>query len=269
MNYFPAALVAHCRELLPAHPLKRDIITTQLVNRLVNRMGTTFVMQVADETGAAPAQVAGAWYAASSVLDSEALWCEIESLDLIVDASRQMDLMAGLRAMTLAATRLLLTQHLAGATIGRLLADYRPAVGAAIDRIRCGQTGAQAITALIEERSAIVAAFDLVNLARVCGKPLDVVADALGNLAAQIDLDWLGGAVNHLPAGNRWQARARAQLTSDLSALRQHLLGQVLAGSLPATGDARAVLDEIKSNEPQDLAMLSAGLAEIRRLLAQ
>jgi hypothetical protein len=95
-----------------------------------------------------------------------------------------------------------------------LLADYRPAVGAAIDRIRCGQTGAQAITALIEERSAIVAAFDLVNLARVCGKPLNVVADALGNLAAQIDLDWLGGAVNHLPAGNRWQARARAQLTA-------------------------------------------------------
>ncbi|ACV34431.1 NAD-glutamate dehydrogenase [Accumulibacter sp.] len=268
VNYFPAALVAHCRELLPAHPLKRDIITTQLVNRLVNRMGTTFVMQVADETGAAPAQVAGAWYAASSVLDGEALWCEIESLDLIVDASRQMELMAGLRAMTLAATRLLLTQHLAGATIGRLLADYRPAVGAAIDRIRCGQTGAQAITALIEERSAIVAAFDLVNLARVCGKPLNVVADALGNLAAQIDLDWLGGAVNHLPAGNRWQARARAQLTSDLSALRQHLLGQVLAGSLPATGAAHAVLDEIKSNEPQDLAMLSAGLAEIRRLLA-
>jgi glutamate dehydrogenase len=71
VNYFPAALVEHCRELLPAHPLKRDIITTQLVNRLVNRMGTTFVMQVADETGAAPAQVAGAWYAASSVLDGE------------------------------------------------------------------------------------------------------------------------------------------------------------------------------------------------------
>jgi hypothetical protein len=27
------------------------------------------------------------------------------------------------------------------------------------------------------------------------------------------------------------------------------------------------VLDELKSNEPQDLAMLSAGLAEIKRLV--
>jgi glutamate dehydrogenase len=60
-------------------------------------MGTTFVMQVGDETGASPAQVAGAWYAASSVLDAEALWREIESLDLILRRGRQMALMAGLR----------------------------------------------------------------------------------------------------------------------------------------------------------------------------
>lgn len=32
--------------------------------------------------------------------------------------------------------------------------------------------------------------------------------------------------------------------------------------------DAAAVLDELKSNVPQDLAMISAGLAEIRRVLA-
>ena len=115
--------------------------------------------------------------------------------------------------------------------------------------------------------AAIVAAFDLVNLARACGHPIDVVASALSGLEAQIDLDWLGTAVNHLPAGNRWQARARAQLTTELAALRQHLLRQVLSATLPATDEARAALDEIKCNEPQDLAMLSAGLAEIGRLL--
>ena len=267
VNYFPAALLASGRGLLPTHPLKRDIITTQLVNCLVNRMGTTFVMQVSDETGASSAQVAGAWYAASSVLDAEARWRALEALDLTLDAGRQMELMEGLRAMTAAATRLLLTQHLGGSTIGQLLADYRAAVVETIDRIARGKTGAPAVMALIDERAAIVAAFDLVNLARACGHPIDVVASALSALEAQIDLDWLGAAVNHLPAGNRWQARARAQLTTELAGLRQHLLRQVLSGTLPATGDARAALDEIKCNEPQDLAMLSAGLAEIRRLL--
>jgi glutamate dehydrogenase len=267
VNYFPAALLEPCGELFSAHPLKRDIIATQLVNRLVNRMGTTFVMQLGDETGASPAQVAGAWYAASSVLDAEALWREIESLDLILDAARQMALMAGLRAMTSAATALVLRQYLGGATIGQLLADYHPAVVEAMGRIGGGKSGAQQVTALIGERTAIVAAFELVNLARACDYPLNQVALALADLEAQIDLDWLGTAVNHLPSGNRWQARARAQLATELVALRQSLVRQILNGSLPTTAAARAVLDELKSNEPQDLAMLSAGLAEIKRLV--
>ena len=266
-HYFPAALREACRDLLSAHPLKRDITTTQLVNRLVNRMGTTFVMQVADETGASPAQVAGTWYAASHILDAEALWHEVEALDIVVDPARQMELMEGLRMMTAAATRILLAQHLAGLTIGQMVADYRAAVVDAIADVWRGKAGTQAITALIEERAAIVAAFDLVNLARACGHPITVVAHALRSLEAQIDLAWLGTAVSHLPAGNRWQARARAQLTTELAGLRQHLLRQLLAGGLPATGEAQAVLDEIRGNEPQDLAMLSAGLAEVRRLL--
>ncbi|MCP5228422.1 MAG: NAD-glutamate dehydrogenase [Candidatus Accumulibacter sp.] len=268
VNYFPAALLEKCSELLPAHPLKRDIITTQLVNRLVNRMGTIFVMEVSDETGASPAQVAGAWYAATSVLDAEALWRDIESLDLVIDAAAQMALMVDLRAMTGAATRLLLAQHVGGASIGQMVAEYRPSVLECMDRIRGGDGGAQVIRPLIQARAQIIAAFELVNLARACAHPLNEVAGALDSLAAQLDLDWLGAAINRLPAGNRWQARARAQLSAELTALRQQLLQQVLGGSLPPTEGASAVFDELKSNVPQDLAMLSAGLAEARRLLA-
>ena len=266
-TYFPVALLEPCRALMAAHPLKRDIITTQLVNRLVNRMGTTFVMQLGEETGAAPAQVAGAWYAASRVLDAEALWHEIESLDLLLDASRQMELMAALRAMTVAATLLVLTPHLGGASIGQLVIEYRAAVGEAIDRARRGLRGEQAITTLLAARADIVAAFDLVNLVRVCGHSLNEVAGALAELERQLDLAWFASAVNRLPAGNRWQARARAQLTSQLAGLRQHLLRQMLGGRRPSTAAADSVLDELKGNEPQDLSMLSAGLAEIKRLL--
>ncbi|MBE2260060.1 MAG: NAD-glutamate dehydrogenase [Rhodobacteraceae bacterium] len=268
VNYFPAAVLDRCRELLPAHPLKRDIITTQLVNRLVNRMGTIFVMQVGDETGASPAQVAGAWYAASSVLGAEALWHDIEGLDLVVDAASQMQLMAGLRAMTAEATRALLPRYVAGASIAQLVDDYRPAVVDSMDRVRAGASGTEVVSTLIEGRGEIVVAFELVNLARACAHPLDEVASALRNLAEQIDLDWFGAAVHRLPAGNRWQARARAQLAGELTGLRQQLLQQVLGARLAATAEAAAVLDELKSNVPQDLAMLSAGLAEIKRLLA-
>ncbi len=267
VTYFPNAVLDHCRDLLPAHPLRREIISTQLVNRLVNRMGTTFVLQLGDETGSSAAEVAAAWYAASSVLDSEVLWHAVEALDLTIDATAQKDLMDGLRTMTTAATRLLLVQHLAGASIGQMVSDYAPAVAAAMARVRGGRRGADAIEALVEGRTNVVAAFELVNLARACSRPLEVVADALRTLDAQLDLEWLAAAVGRLPAGNRWQARARAQLAGEVAGLRERLLGHVFGAKLVGAAEARAVLDELKSNEPQDLAMLSAGLAEIRRVL--
>ena len=82
------------------------------------------------------------------------------------------------------------------------------------------------------------------------------------------DLAWFGNAIGRLPAGNRWQARARAQLAGELRKLRQTLLQQGLGENQSAAAAARDVVDELKRNAPQDLAMLSAGLSEIRRLLA-
>jgi len=266
-SYFPALLLESCGERLPSHPLKREIVTTQLVNRLVNRMGTMFVMDTVDETGTSAARVAGAFHAANSVLDAEILWRDIESLDLVIAADRQFELMAGLRAMTAAVTRMLLVHHGAGATIRQMIATYRPAVAETLDRLRQGHRGIDAVTALVEQRASVVAAIDLVDLSRACDRPLPEVANALHAIAAEVDLDWLATAVNRLPAGNRWQARARAHLAADLARLRLSLLRKLFANKWPVTVAARAVLDEIKHDSPRDLAMLSAGLAEIGRLL--
>jgi len=53
-----------------------------------------------------------------------------------------------------------------------------------------------------------------------------------------------------------------------LRKLRQKLLQRSLGESQAEVIEARSVVDELKRDAPQDLAMLSAGLAEIRRVLA-
>jgi hypothetical protein len=122
-------------------------------------------------------------------------------------------------------------------------------------RIRGGKSGAQALTALIDERAAIVAAFELVNLARACGHPCDEVAKAHSGTWSADRSGLARRAVNRLAAGNRWQARARAQLTTEVALAA----ASCAAGSRAACRRLprrRPVLDELKSNEPQDLAML-------------
>jgi glutamate dehydrogenase len=266
VEYFPVPLVQQCSAQLPSHPLKREIITTQLVNRLVNRMGTTFTMQLGDETGANAAQVAAAWYAASELLGAEAAWREIEALDLKVPAAQQMQLMNALREMVGAATRQIMAAQKTGATIASQIETYRDAVTQAVSTARAGQ-GDSPINAVLEARACIVAVFELVDLASASGRDLAEIATACARLDASLDMTWLGNAIGRLPAGNRWQARARAQLAGELRKLRQSLLQRNLDETLAPVTEARSVVDELKRNAPQDLAMLSAGLSEIRRLL--
>jgi len=267
VDYFPPAVQSQCREQIASHPLKREIITTQIVSRLVNRMGTHFTLQIGDETGADLTQIVTAWYAASELLDAEALWGEIEALDLKVPAAQQMALMASLREMVGAATRQILASQRAGANIAAIVETFGDAVGKAMATARAGQP-AGSVAAVLDARANIVGVFELVDLARAGDQPLAEVAAACARLDARLDLAWLGHAIGRLPASNRWQARARAQLASELRKLWQALLQRGLGEIPSAAGEARDVVDELKRNAPQDLAMLSAGLSEITRLLA-
>ncbi len=266
VGYFPEAVANTCAVQVPTHPLRREIITTQLVSRLVNRMGTTFFQQIGDETGADLDRIVSAWFAASELLDAEALWKEVEALDLKVSSEQQMALMMALRDLVGTATRQILASQLARADIGDVVATYRGAVAQAMAAARAGKEGAESVAALLNARLDIAGVFELVDLARSGNRPLEEVAVACAQLNGELDLGWIGTAIGGLPAGNRWQARARAQLSSDLRELRRALLQREPSQAIPVS-TARHVVDELKRNAPQDLAMLSAGLAEIKLIL--
>ncbi len=59
-GYFPEVLARRFEAHLHAHPLRRQIIATGLVNEMVNRGGITYAMRAAEESGAAPAEIARA-----------------------------------------------------------------------------------------------------------------------------------------------------------------------------------------------------------------
>ena len=159
VDYFPPQLVQECGKELPGHPLKREIITTQLVNRLINRLGTSFVNRICDETAADVVQVAAAGFAASELLDAENIWQTLEALDLKAPAARQMELMRDLRAMVEALTRRVLPRIMHGATIAAAIESCRPALAQAIEQARQGQAeGTEAVCAVLAARSAIVQA---------------------------------------------------------------------------------------------------------------
>ena len=195
VNYFPDAVSEACAGEIPSHPLRREIIATKIVSRLVNRMGTVFTRRLGDETGAGLEQIVSAWYAASELLDAEALWKEIEALDLRIPSARQMALMVSLRELTSAATRQILVSQMASAGIDPIIEAYRDALAQAMTDARAGLSGEEAISALLDAQPAITGVFERVDLARSSGRPLEEVAAACLALDENFDLAWLGKAI--------------------------------------------------------------------------
>ncbi|MGH3545825.1 MAG: NAD-glutamate dehydrogenase domain-containing protein, partial [Mycobacteriales bacterium] len=81
LGYFPTPLRERFADAMAQHPLRAEIITTLLVNEIVNRGGISFVYRAVEETGAEPADVLRAYHVIATVLGIRELWAEIRALD--------------------------------------------------------------------------------------------------------------------------------------------------------------------------------------------
>ncbi len=299
-DYFPLPLQQRFAAAMSAHHLKREIIANQLANRVVNRMGTTFVFRMQEETNASAADLARAFWAADHILGGEAMWREIEALDNRIPADLQVELMVEVRTLIERASRWLLRNRRSHGTVGEAIAHYQPAVEELYShlfelvpstlntRIEVKQSAwmdaglPEQLAMRLARLDRVPAFFDVIDLAHSRNVALPVAAQTYFALERALQFDWLGEAVTRLPRDNRWQSLARTALRDDLYRLRRELA--LAALTCPACGDdnyagtwladrqsaldaCRQTLTELRAYASLDLAMLSAGMREIANQL--
>ncbi|MES2729192.1 MAG: NAD-glutamate dehydrogenase [Pseudomonadota bacterium] len=90
VTYFPPQLQSRFLKQIKAHQLRREIIATYLCNLIVNRVGGTFVYEMAALTGYDVPVIVQAVLLVSHIYDLHTLWQGIEMLDGKVPAVTQM-----------------------------------------------------------------------------------------------------------------------------------------------------------------------------------
>ncbi len=100
-RYFPRLIAQKFPDALEKHRLRREIISTQLANSMINRGGPSFVVRIADQTGASPAAIAFAFAAVRDSYDMPARNEEINALDGKVDGTVQLKLYAAVQDLLL------------------------------------------------------------------------------------------------------------------------------------------------------------------------
>src|SRR6185295_7885108 len=97
-RYFPTPLGSRYKAQIHAHPLRREIIATHVTNSMVNRVGSTFVHRMQEETGAAAPDVVRAYLIVREVFGFVELWRASEALDYQVpDRTQTAMIIDGLR----------------------------------------------------------------------------------------------------------------------------------------------------------------------------
>ncbi|WP_113703741.1 NAD-glutamate dehydrogenase [Nonomuraea lactucae] len=303
VSYFPSALRQRFRPYMDAHPLRREIITTCVVNELVNSMGTTFMFRFAEETGASTPDTVRAYLVAREVFDLASFYRQVESLDNMVDTATQIAMLLEARKLAERGTRWLLSNRRPPLDLAGSVGFFVKGVNGLLSHIPKMLTGPD-LVAFEERRDSFVArgvpvdlaervaamvpaysTFDLVEIAAATGRPVNEVAEVYFDLADRLQLARLRERVIALPRDNRWNAMARSALRDDLYAAHASLTRDVLVSGAPgvspeerlarwseansaAVGRARQTLSEIWESDNFDLATLSVALRAIRTLVA-
>jgi len=295
-RYFPEPLRVRLRKQIHAHPLRREIIATHVTNSMVNRVGSTFVHRMQEETGARPPDVVRAYLVAREAFGFVELWRAIEALDgrvpdgvqtaMIIDGGRlivRATLWFLRRRRHLADLAGAISRFTAGARqLGSLLpqilpAAERPGFDAAARRLESEGvplTLARSVAAF----EAAFNALDIMEAAEDAGRPVEDVARMHFGLAGELDAAWLRSRIGMLPADSHWQTLAKAALRDDLAGMLRSLTADALeAGDLPSWKArnaqlyerARQILAELRAAEAPDLAMLSVAMRELRNLASR
>jgi glutamate dehydrogenase len=278
--YFPSRLHEGFPDLAGRHPLHREIVATVLANEIVNRCGIAFFTRLREESGADAGDVARAYALTRAAFGMPALWQALDRHDLHLPAERMLSLYAELRdfmhRQTLWALRNLHHPIALDAALGTFV-PHIAELSANIEEVMAGSTAAAALSAYRAELSAfglspdvargvaslrpLDSAFDIVQAAQSCHRPITDAARAYFRLGAALGLDGIKARIAQIETQDHWEARALQAEVEDLYAAQRTLTAEAL--SAVPDREAATAMEQWLTREDAEVARAQRALADL------
>jgi glutamate dehydrogenase len=303
VSYFPPQLEEGLETSIASHPLRREIIVTQVVNDLVNGAGMTYWPRLAGETGASPEELTRANFVAREVFGSLPLREELQTHDNRLNAGYQTRMRIEMRTLVERASRWLVNNRRPPLDSQATVDYFREPVQQLMADLPSLLTGRELrayearMARLVDEGvpddlaskvAVLHPAYQLLGIREIADRveldPVEVTRLHFA-LGERLGLPDLVSRILALPRDDRWQTMARAALRDDVYAVHAQLTAQVLrntdrSDTMPAriqewedsdsvvVSRAASTLEEICADDNADLARMSVGLRVVRGLLA-
>jgi len=238
-GYFPQGAVAAFPQEPERHRLKREIVSTVLINAIVNLAGPCFVLRTREVTGLTAADVARAFVLSDGAFGLSALKTRIDALDGKVDAGLQIELYGGIADQFRLAARWFLSNEPQDAPLAETVLRYRASLEALRESYTLTPGDATRIAALskhVPEDLArdwtlmrhLTQALDVALLARQTGKAPGAVAVTYAALGSAIGLDRLRSLAGKFSPPEHWDRLALQRLMDGLSQSQRGIAARLL-----------------------------------------
>jgi glutamate dehydrogenase len=301
-DLFPMPLRKAYSEVMKEHRLKREIIATQLSNRLVADMGVTFVFQMQDETGASVPMIVRAYTAARNIFYMGEFYIDIESLDYKIDAAIQYQINEEAVTLVRRASRWLLRYRSEGIDIPTVIKDFAdhiiylfrrlPKFVLGDDKDRLEARRDLLITANVPPDIALRVAcaelmYHALNVIEVAGnekRDINDVAQIYFILLDRLKLVWFRQQINAYVGGDsNWVFLAKSSYKAELDNLERQLTSHVLRcvnteADIIEQVDAwlehrqhlverwRSLLTDLRNTGVKEFAIISVAIRELGNL---
>ncbi len=295
---FPPVLLKKFRSQMYDHILKREIVATQVANKMVNNMGINFCLRLMEATGSTAGQVAKAYATASEIYELEDYWTKVESQDFKIPAEVQLELMTMMMRRVRRAARWFLRNrrnHLAPAVEIENFGGPIKNLVRALPKLLCGepkdeweaenaslleQGVPKEIAQVASIPATLYAGMGMVEAANESGKSIEKVAEFHMALGDKLGLHWFATQIADVKVESYWQSMAREAFMDDLESQMRTLTVSLirLAGDNYSTAEVislwmeqhevlvnrwRGMINELQGAPGTDFAMFSVALREL------
>ncbi|WP_330270396.1 NAD-glutamate dehydrogenase [Lentzea sp. NBC_00516] len=293
--YFPTLLRERFGTAIPNHPLAKEIITTVVVNEVVDGGGVSYAFRLAEEMSASATDAVRSYAVVTEVFDLPSIWREIQALDTVVPTDVQDSMVLETRRLLDRASRWLLSnrpQPLAvGSTINRFRGVVEELSPYAFDLLQGKELHVVASKAdhyveqgvpaeLARKVAALLYMYGLLDVTEIAElaerefgptggagpeRTHRETAELYFSLSDHLDIDHMLDSVTNLERGNRWHALARLALRDDFYSSLRAISVDVLRASDEGDTATEKIAKWEQANASR-LARSRGALEEINRV---
>lgn len=302
-EYFPDAIQKEFEDEILSHPLKQEIIATQLSNQVINQIGPGFGFRMREETGANIASIAKAYVICNQVFNTDALWRALQKLDNQVSEQHRyycFKLTSGLLERSISwllrnfpsqlnleqlVTRYKNDCHRLRKVIPHALTGEARRTYTSTRRQLLKQGFPQPIANELSENIILASSFDIIEIKISQGSNTENTARLFFAIAEHLQLNWIREQISLTNVRNHWHQLAVANMRNELHRYQRQLTELILQSVSNKRHTTKAlkqwmnkysyamrrydrIISELQAFRKLDFTMASVAVSEVRRLLA-